>query len=98
MLADMGMQDVFDSELGVPAIGSIGSLLRVVEEAGLFASSAHSGGMTRLRQLLESAGLSDDYAFTIGVKRLLALVEFSRQDQDPAETLFSRVSAQIGAA
>ena len=53
----------------MPAIGTIGALLRVVTEAQLFPDNDAAGGMARLRSLLEQAGLTDDYSFLIGVKR-----------------------------
>ncbi|KAH9938024.1 vesicular-fusion protein SEC18 [Fomitopsis serialis] len=89
VLTDLGISEVFDSELRVPPISSLRAVVRVLDELEIFPND------TERRQtigMLQQAGFGsmdapDDDAssrLNIGVKKLLSIAEMSRQE--PEET------------
>ena len=85
VLTELGLSDVFDSELHIPPITNLRSLEHVLEEVDLFQSSSER---RRAMQMLEEAGFapSADDAMNaklqIGIKKLLSIVEMARQEPE----------------
>jgi len=92
MLSDMELSDAFASEIRVPAIGRIESIIRVVEAVNLLTSEDE---IRRLTTLMQQARLGET-GFAIGVKRLLSLIEMARQDPDPADKFFNGLLMLLG--
>ncbi|PFH51344.1 hypothetical protein AMATHDRAFT_3193 [Amanita thiersii Skay4041] len=93
ILTDLGFSEIFDSELRVPPITSLGALENVLREVELFESREER---KRAMQMLEESGLggvSGDGIGTrlqIGIKKLLSIVEMARQEpENVAERLLS---------
>jgi vesicle-fusing ATPase len=85
ILGDLGLGEVFDSELRIPPITSLRALEYVITEVELFESSQERQAAMRL--MLE-AGFGDrgtnglDSKLQIGVKKLLSVIEMARQEPE----------------
>ncbi|KAK7470300.1 transport between ER and Golgi ATPase protein [Stygiomarasmius scandens] len=85
ILTEIGLSEVFDSELRVPPISNLVSLEFVLREVELFASSEERRQAVRM---LEDAGFAptskeeDSSRMHIGIKKLLSTIEMARQEPD----------------
>ncbi|KAF9076917.1 vesicular-fusion protein SEC18 [Rhodocollybia butyracea] len=87
VLTEIGLGEVFDSELRVPPISNIRSLEYVLKEVELFHSSQERKECIRM---LEEAGFASTQTdveegngkLRIGVKKLLSMVEMARQEPE----------------
>ncbi|KAL1940022.1 hypothetical protein VTO73DRAFT_9357 [Trametes versicolor] len=92
VLTDLGLSEVFDSELRVPPIATLRALDTVLREVELFRSDDER---RRAVGMLAQAGFTDgedegDARLTVGVKKLLSMVEMARQEpENAAERLTS---------
>ncbi|KAL1737610.1 hypothetical protein HDZ31DRAFT_71019 [Schizophyllum fasciatum] len=90
ILTDLGLSEVFDSELRIAPITTLSALERVLKEVELFPTSE---GRRSAMRMLESAGFGHDQETSrlqIGIKKLLSMVEMARQEPDSmAERLTS---------
>lgn len=92
VLTDLGLSEVFDSELRVPPIATLRALDTVLREVELFRSDDERH---RAVGMLAQAGFTDgddegDARLTVGVKKLLSMVEMARQEpENAAERLTS---------
>ena len=87
VLTDLGISEVFDSEMRVPPISSLRAVVRVLDELEIFPNDTER---IQLITMLQQAGLGnldapeDDTSsrLNIGVKKLLSIAEMSRQEPD----------------
>jgi vesicle-fusing ATPase len=82
-MQDLGLADIFDSELRVPPITTISALDRVLREVELF--SSENEYREAIRMLTEAGfGSNDDgnmnSRMQIGIKKLLSMIEMARQE------------------
>ncbi|KAF5393083.1 hypothetical protein D9757_001265 [Collybiopsis confluens] len=83
VLTEIGLSEVFDSELRVPPISSLAALEVVLREVELF-----SGERERREAvgMLVDAGFGDqgqgDGKLNVGIKKLLSMVEMARQEPE----------------
>lgn len=90
VLTELGLADVFDSELRVPPISDLRALEHVLRDVELFRTGDER---RRAISMLQQAGLGggpDGHggSLNIGVKKLLSVVEMARQEpQEVAERL-----------
>ncbi|KAM6496126.1 vesicular-fusion protein SEC18 [Amanita muscaria] len=100
ILGDLGLAEIFDSELRVPPITTLVALEYVLSEVELFESSQDRKAAMRM---IEKAGFRDDYdeqdvnsrlrSLQIGIKKLLSVVEMARQEpENVAARLLSALS------
>ncbi|KAK2466000.1 hypothetical protein APHAL10511_001641 [Amanita phalloides] len=89
ILTEIGLSEVFDSELRVPPITSLKALEQVIHEVELF--ERREDRKAAIRMLAEAgfngpAGddLSNSTKLQIGIKRLLSVVEMARQEPETA--------------
>jgi len=90
VLTEIGLSEVFDSELHVPSISNVKSLEYVLREVELFQSSNERKEAMRI---LGEVGFTNDEK-QIGIKKLLSIVEMARQE--PENTVQRLVGALIG--
>lgn len=97
LLTELGLSDVFDSELRVPPISNLSSLERILREVQLFSSENELGQTMRV---LVDAGFAVDVDaeqdaalhLQVGIKKLLSIVEMARQEPERAgERLVSAI-------
>ncbi|KAJ3824107.1 vesicular-fusion protein SEC18 [Lentinula raphanica] len=85
VLTEIGLSEVFDSELRVPPISNLVSLERVLREVELFGSSQE---LRQAIRMLEDAGFASTEGdetsgrLHIGIKKLLSMIEMARQEPD----------------
>uniref|UniRef100_D8PQM9 Vesicular-fusion protein SEC18 n=1 Tax=Schizophyllum commune (strain H4-8 / FGSC 9210) TaxID=578458 RepID=D8PQM9_SCHCM len=82
ILTDLGLSEVFDSELRIAPISTLSALERVLKEVELFPSSEARRSAMRM---LENAGFGHDQESSrlqIGIKKLLSMIEMARQEPD----------------
>ncbi|TRM67910.1 P-loop containing nucleoside triphosphate hydrolase protein [Schizophyllum amplum] len=82
ILTDLGLAEVFDSEMRVPPISTLSALERVLREVELFPTSEARRAAMRM---LQEAGFSSDEESSrlqIGIKKLLSMIEMARQEPD----------------
>ena len=84
ILTDLGLSEIFDSEMRVPPISTLRALEHVVQEVELFPSEQER---RRAIRMLAEAGLGSDRdelssRFQIGVKKLLSIIEMARQEPE----------------
>ncbi|KAH9943139.1 vesicular-fusion protein SEC18 [Epithele typhae] len=83
VLTDLGLNEVFDSELRVPPIASLHALEVVLKEVELFPSSDER---RRAISMLMQAGFGgseeDEGRLNVGIKKLLSMVEMARQEPE----------------
>lgn len=82
---DLGLANIFDSELRVPPITTIAALDHVLREVELF--SQENEYRETIRTLTEAGfGAGDDMNMNsrmqIGIKRLLSMIEMARQEPE----------------
>jgi len=86
MLHDMEMNELFDSDIRVPPIDELRSIMKVIESVDLYKPSDE--GYNKIARTLTHAGYDKEGSVLIGIKRLLSLIEMARQDEDdPADKL-----------
>ncbi|KAG2013221.1 vesicular-fusion protein sec18 [Coprinopsis cinerea AmutBmut pab1-1] len=94
ILPDLGLAEVFDSELEVPPVSTLPALDRVLADLELFKSESER---KRAVQMLEQAGFAhdvEDSRMQIGIKKLLSMIEMARQEpENVAERLKSAFMA-----
>ncbi|KAG2343661.1 vesicular-fusion protein SEC18 [Suillus weaverae] len=97
LLTELGLSDVFDSELRVPPISNLSSLERVLREVQLFSSENE---LRQTMRILTDAGFAVDLNaeedaalhLQVGIKKLLSIVEMARQEPERAgERLVSAI-------
>lgn len=97
LLTELGLSDVFDSELRVPPISNLSSLERVLREVQLFSSEDE---LRQTMRMLADAGFAVDLDaeedaalhLQVGIKKLLSIVEMARQEPERAgERLVSAI-------
>lgn len=97
LLTELGLSDVFDSELRVPPISNLSSLERVLREVQLFSSEDE---LRQTMRMLADAGFAVDLNaeedaalhLQVGIKKLLSIVEMARQEPERAgERLVSAI-------
>jgi vesicle-fusing ATPase len=97
LLTELGLSDVFDSELRVPPISNLSSLERVLREVQLFSSENE---LRQTMRMLADAGFAVDLNaeedaalhLQVGIKKLLSIVEMARQEPERAgERLVSAI-------
>jgi vesicle-fusing ATPase len=81
VLTEIGLSEVFDSELYVPSISSLQPLEFVLHAVELFQSSQDRKKAIRM---LEPKFADDENGIHIGIKKLLSIVEMARQEPDNA--------------
>jgi vesicle-fusing ATPase len=85
VLTEVGLSEVFDSELRVPPISNLQSLEFVLREVQLFSSGTET---RRAVQMLAEAGFAPtkdgetSSQLHIGIKKLLSIIEMARQAPD----------------
>ncbi|GAW01008.1 vesicular-fusion protein SEC18 [Lentinula edodes] len=85
VLTEIGLSEVFDSELRVPPISNLVALEYVIQEVELFSSSQERREAIRM---LEDAGFASTEGdetsgrLHIGIKKLLSMIEMARQEPD----------------
>jgi vesicle-fusing ATPase len=84
VLTEIGLSEVFDSELRVPPIADLQSLEYVLRQVELFSSDEE---LEYALQMLSDAGFADQSERTssrlhIGIKKLLSVIEMARQEPD----------------
>ncbi|TFY64705.1 hypothetical protein EVJ58_g2436 [Rhodofomes roseus] len=87
VLTDLGVSEVFDSELRVPPISSLRAVVRVLDELEIF---PNDNERHQAISMLQQAGLGSldtpedegSSRLNIGVKKLLSIAEMSRQEPD----------------
>lgn len=85
MLHDMEMIDLFDSDIRVPPLDDLSSIMKVIESVDLYQPSDE--GYQKIMRTLSQAGYDKEGSVLIGIKRLLSLIEMARQDEDdPGES------------
>lgn len=103
ILGDLGLAEIFDSELRVPPITTLVALEYVLSEVELFESNQDRKAAMGM---IEKAGFRDDYdelherdgksrlrSLQIGIKKLLSVVEMARQEpENVAARLLSALS------
>lgn len=98
LLTELGLSDVFDSELRVPPISNLSSLETILREVQLFPSEHE---LQQTMQILADTGFAanvnaeHDAALhlQVGIKKLLSIIEMARQEPERAGERF--VSAII---
>lgn len=96
MLTDLGLSEIFDSELRVPPVSSLRAVDQVLEELELFPSGQARREAIRM---LEQAGFGsldapeDDTSsrLNVGIKKLLSIVEMARQEPDAVAERLTQV-------
>jgi vesicle-fusing ATPase len=86
VLTEIGLSEVFDSELRVPPISNLAGFEYVIRELGLFQSPREAQSAMRM---LEDAGFARDEdgetsRLHIGIKKLLSIIEMARQEPENA--------------
>jgi vesicle-fusing ATPase len=82
VLTEIGLSEVFDSELYVPSISNLQPLEFVLHAVELFQSSQRSQGS--LYACWNLGFTDDENGIHIGIKKLLSIVEMARQEPDNA--------------
>ncbi|KAH7909744.1 P-loop containing nucleoside triphosphate hydrolase protein [Hygrophoropsis aurantiaca] len=102
LLSELGLGDVFDSELRVPPISNLRSLSVVLRDVELFEQAKD---FDATMQLLADAGFATDASneedaplkLQVGIKKLLSMIEMARQEPGHAgERLLSSLIALHG--
>ena len=97
LLTELGLSDVFDSELRVPPISNLTSLEIILREVQLFPSEHE---IQQTMRMLAEAGFAADASveheatlhLQIGIKKLLSIIEMARQEPERAgERLMSAI-------
>lgn len=96
VLTDLGLSEIFDSELRVPPVSSLRAVDQVLEELELFPSGQARREAIRM---LEQAGFGsldapeDDTSsrLNVGIKKLLSIVEMARQEPDAVAERLTQV-------
>jgi vesicle-fusing ATPase len=84
-LTEVGLSEVFDSELRVPPIAHLRALDCVLRDVELFQSS---GDRRNAIEMLAEAGFASERdseassRLHIGIKKLLSIIEMARQEPD----------------
>jgi len=84
VLTEIGLSEVFDSELHVPSISNLKSIDYVLREVELFQSNDERRAAMHI---LGEAGFANEDSMNgthIGIKKLLSIVEMARQEPDNA--------------
>jgi vesicle-fusing ATPase len=81
VLTELGLSEVFDSELRVPPVSSLRSLEIILKEVQLFPNSEDR---KRAMGMIQQAGLgaNESAGLNIGVKKLLNVIEMARQEPE----------------
>ena len=83
VLTDLGLNEVFDSELRVPPISSLRALEVVLKEVELFPTSEER---RRAVGMLAQAGFASEdetnSQLNVGIKKLLSMIEMARQEPE----------------
>ena len=86
VLTDLGLSEVFDSELRVPPIASLRALEVVLKEVELFQTSEErKRAVAMLAQAGFGGGSEEDETssrLNVGIKKLLSMVEMARQEPE----------------
>ncbi|KAE9409810.1 AAA-domain-containing protein [Gymnopus androsaceus JB14] len=85
VLTEIGLSEVFDSELRVPPISNLVALEYVLREVELFSSSQERLEAIRMLEdagFASTAGNEDSGRLHIGIKKLLSMIEMARQEPD----------------
>ena len=84
ILGDLGLGEVFDSELRVPPITSLRALEYIITEVELFESSQERHAAIRLMSEagFRDQGTEENSRLQIGVKKLLSVIEMARQEPE----------------
>ncbi|KZT71500.1 vesicular-fusion protein SEC18 [Daedalea quercina L-15889] len=101
VLTDLGISEVFDSELRVPPISSLRAVVRVLDELEIF---PNDNERRQLISMLQQAGLGnvdapeDDTSsrLNIGVKKLLSIAEMARQEPEETAERLTRSLMGLG--
>ena len=97
LLTELGLSDVFDSELRVPPISNLSSLEVILREVQLFPSERE---LQQTIRVLADAGFAADVNvehdaalhLQVGIKKLLSIIEMARQEPERAgERLVSAI-------
>ncbi|OBZ70486.1 Vesicular-fusion protein sec18 [Grifola frondosa] len=93
VLTDLGLSEIFDSELRVPPIASLSALSLVLRELELFSSDKER---QKAVAMLTQAGFSGEdegvSKLNVGIKKLLTIVEMARQEP---EAVAERLTAAL---
>ncbi|OJA09579.1 hypothetical protein AZE42_10071 [Rhizopogon vesiculosus] len=97
LLTELGLSDVFDSELRVPPISNLSSLEVILREVQLFPSEREL--QQTIRVLADAGFAADDNVehdaalhLQVGIKKLLSIIEMARQEPERAgERLVSAI-------
>ncbi|KAI0722320.1 vesicular-fusion protein SEC18 [Cerioporus squamosus] len=85
VLTDLGLNEVFDSELRVPPLASLRALDIVLREVQLFPSDEERRraiGMLGQVGFAQTDDEADSARMSVGIKKLLSMVEMARQEPD----------------
>ncbi|KAJ3980238.1 hypothetical protein F5890DRAFT_1378577, partial [Lentinula detonsa] len=85
VLTEIGLSEVFDSEIRVPPISNLVSLEYVLQEVEPFTSSQQRREAIRMLEDAGFASTEGDEAsgrLHIGIKKLLSMIEMARQKPD----------------
>jgi vesicle-fusing ATPase len=87
ILADMGVQDAFDTDIPVSPLASLDAVEHVLKEINMF----DHGELHKCMGMLREARFGEQGRpeFNVGIKKLLTLSEMARQDPAPAFKLAS---------
>ena len=97
LLTELGLSDVFDSDLRVPPVSNLASLEIILREVQLFPSEHE---LQQTMRMLSDAGFAADVNvehnaashMQVGIKKLLSIVEMARQEPERAgERLVSAI-------
>jgi vesicle-fusing ATPase len=99
VLTEIGLSEVFDSELRVPPISNLAGLEYVIRELGLFQSPREAQNAIRM---LEDAGFArgedgeTSSRLHIGIKKLLSIIEMARQEPENAANRLTSALMGLG--
>ncbi|TFK90880.1 vesicular-fusion protein SEC18 [Polyporus arcularius HHB13444] len=85
VLTDLGLNEVFDSELRVPPLASLRAIDIVLREVQLFRSDEERRraiGMLGQVGFAQTDDEADSARTSVGIKKLLSMVEMARQEPD----------------
>ena len=85
VLTDLGLNEVFDSEMRVPPIASLQALEVVLKEVQLFSTSDARRRAVAMLAQAGFGGSEEDEAnsrLNVGIKKLLSMIEMARQEPE----------------
>lgn len=87
VLSEVGLSEVFDSELRVPPIANLQALEYVTREVGLFPTGDERRAAMRMlgeAGFAPTANEESTRGLHVGIKKLLSIIEMARQEPDNA--------------